>query len=143
MKTSSSRYQELRTILGERQRELQADVQGEMTGVRTSINIKRTEVLDSIESAEADVQEDIAFTLVQIKLETLNRINEALARLELGNYGNCGECGVEIAEKRLRALPFAVRCKSCEEAREATEQRERELARRRPFGSNFLFDNEM
>ena len=34
-------------------------------------------------------------------------------------------------EKRLRALPFAVRCKDCEEARENVEQRERKLNARR------------
>ena len=43
----------------------------------------------------------------------------------------------EIAEKRLRALPFAVRCKDCEEAREVAEQRERQMAARR--GSSSLF----
>ena len=53
-----------------------------------------------------------------MKAETLNKINEALARLEDGRYGLCFECGDEIAEARLRALPFAVRCKDCEEARE-------------------------
>ena len=37
---------------------------------------------------------------------------------------------------RLRALPFAVRCKDCEEARETAEQRERALAKR---GSSTLF----
>jgi RNA polymerase-binding transcription factor DksA len=54
-----------------------------------------------------------------MKAETLNkRINEALNRLEEGKYGYCFECGEEISEARLRALPFAVRCKDCEEARE-------------------------
>ena len=51
--------------------------------------------------------------------------------------GNCFECGDEIAEARLRALPFAVRCKDCEEARETAEQRERMLARK--SGSSALF----
>jgi len=60
-----------------------------------------------------------------MKAETLQKINEALARLEEGKYGYCFECGEEIAEQRLRALPFAVRCKDCEEAREVAEQRER------------------
>ena len=77
---------------------------------------------------EADIQDDIEFALIQMKSETLNKINEALARLEEGAYGNCFECGEEIAERRLRALPFAVRCKDCEEAREVAEQRERQLA---------------
>jgi DnaK suppressor protein len=71
-----------------------------------------------------------------MKSETLNKINDALARLEAGNYGDCFDCGEEIAEKRLRALPFAVRCKECEEAREVAAQRERQATRR---GASSLF----
>ena len=73
-----------------------------------------------------------------MKSETLNQINDALIRLEQDNYGNCFECGEEIAEKRLRALPFAVRCKDCEEAREVAEQRERQTAARRGASSLFF-----
>ena len=73
-----------------------------------------------------------------MKAETLNKINEALSRLEEGVYGNCFECGEEIAEPRLRALPFAVRCKDCEEAREAAAERERHLAARRGGASLFM-----
>ena len=89
------------------------------------------------ESSEVDIQEDIEFALIQMKSETLNKINEALRRLDEGTYGNCFECGDGIAEARLRALPFAVRCKDCEEARETAEQRERMLAQKR--GSSTLF----
>ena len=71
------------------------------------------------------------------KSETLKKINEALRRLEEGTYGNCFECGEEIAQARLRALPFAVRCKDCEEARETAEQRERMQAQKR--GASTLF----
>ena len=82
-------------------------------------------MLDQGESSEVDIQEDIEFALIQMKSETLNKIDAALRRLDEGTYGNCFECGDEIAEARLRALPFAVRCKDCEEARETAEQRER------------------
>ena len=74
-------------------------------------------MLDAAETSEADIQDDIEFALIQMKSETLHKIEEALARLEEGTYGNCFECGDEISERRLRALPFAVRCKDCEEAR--------------------------
>jgi DnaK suppressor protein len=93
--------------------------------------------MDQGETSEVDIQEDIELALIQMKAETLNKINEALARLEDGRYGMCFECGDEIAEARLRALPFAVRCKDCEEAREIAAQRERTLAQRR--GSSSLF----
>jgi len=136
---SRSRYSELKQMLTERRREIQAEVQGKMRGVREegTWGGKLNEVLDTVESAEADIQEDLEFALVQMKSETLNKINDALGRLEQGTYGNCFECGDEIGEKRLRALPFAVRCKDCEEARETAEQRERMLARK--SGSTALF----
>ena len=133
-----SRYSDLKQMLDGRRRELQAAVQGKIRGVREEgvWGGKLNEVFDAVESAEADIQEDLEFALVQMKSETLNKIVDALARLEQGNYGNCFECGEEIAEKRLRALPFAVRCKDCEAAREVAEQKDRQLTRR---GSSSLF----
>jgi DnaK suppressor protein len=135
-----SRYTELKQMLEERRREIQAEVQGKMRDVRSegTWGGKVNEVLDAVESSEADIQEDIEFALIQMKSETLNKINDALGRLEQGQYGNCFECGEEISEKRLRALPFAVRCKECEEAREVAEQRERQMAARRVAGSLFF-----
>src|SRR5262247_2832716 len=134
---SRSRYTELKQMLTERRREIQAEVQGKMRGVREegTWGGKLNDVLDAVESAEADIQEDLEFALVQMKSETLNKINDALGRLEQGTYGNCLECGDEIAEKRLRALPFAVRCKDCEEAREVKVQRDKLMAQRRGAAS--------
>ena len=135
-----SRYAELKQMLDGRRRELQAEVQGKMRVVREegTWGGKLNEVLDAVESSEADIQEEIEFALIQMKSETLNKINDALARLEAGTYGNCFDCDEEIAEKRLRALPFAVRCKDCEEAREVAEQRQRQLVARRGASSLFL-----
>jgi DnaK suppressor protein len=135
-----ARYTELKQMLDSRRREIQAEVAGKMRDVREegTWGGKLNEVLDAVESSEADIQEDIEFALIQMKSETLNKINDALARLEHGNYGYCFDCGEEIAEKRLRALPFAVRCKDCEEARETAEQRQRQMAARRGASSLFL-----
>ena len=132
----ASRYSDLRQMLDDRRRELMSEVQGRIRDVRSE-GVKDREVLDQGESSEVDIQEDIEFALIQMKSETLNKIHEALRRLEEQTYGNCFECGDEIAEARLRALPFAVRCKDCEEARENAEQRERVMAQRR--GSSALF----
>ena len=100
--TSRSRYSELRQMLDERRREIHAQVQGKMRGVREegTWGGKLNEVLDTVESAEADIQEDLEFALVQMKSETLNKITDALVRLEQGTNGNCFECDDEIDEKR-------------------------------------------
>ena len=125
-------------MLDNRRRELVAEVQGRMRDVRNE-GSKERDVLDQGESSEVDIQEDIELALIQMKSETLNKIDAALRRLNEGSYGDCFECGDEISEARLRALPFAVRCKECEEARETAELRER-MAQRKGGSSAFLFD---
>ena len=134
----TSRYNELRQMLEDRRRQLMTEVQGRIRGVRADGADKPHDVFDQGEASEADIQEDIEFALIQMKSETLNKVNEALRRLEEGTYGNCFECGEEIAEARLRALPFAVRCIDCEEARENAAERERALAQKRGGSSLFL-----
>ena len=136
---TDSRYEELKRMLEDRKREVLDQVKGKIRDVRAENSYgKMNEVLDSVESSEADIQEDIEFALIQMKAETLSKIKEALSRLEEGAYGNCFECGEEIANQRLRALPFAVRCKDCEEARESSRRRERLLAQRRARSSLFF-----
>ena len=137
--TARERYAELKHILEERRREILSEVQEKMRDVRAVGAAGDGQgVLDAAETSEADIQDDIEFALIQMKSETLHKIEEALTRHTEGTYGYCFECGDEISERRLRALPFAVRCKDCEEAREIAEQRERQLTQRRSSG--FLLD---
>ena len=138
-KMSQSRYSELKRMLEDRREEILSQVQERIRGQRAeSVWGKANEVFDEGESSEADIQEDIEFALIQMKAETLNKVKEALGRLEEGAYGFCFDCGEEISEQRLRALPFAVRCKDCEEAREVAVQRERTLTQRRGASSLFF-----
>jgi DnaK suppressor protein len=137
---AAGRYADLKQMLEDRQREILNEVQGRIRDQREADAWgKVNEVLDAGESSEADIQEDIEFALIQMKAETLTKINDALARLEDGAYGYCSDCGGEISDKRLRALPFAVRCKDCEEGREIAVEREKVLAQKRN-GPTFFFD---
>ena len=132
-----SRYDEPKKMLEDRRRELLQEVQGKMREARTD-SAKEHEVLDQGEMSEIDIQEDIEFALIQMKAETLNKIDAALRRLEEGTYGDCFDCGEEIAAVRLRALPFAVRCKDCEETRELATQRDRVMTLRPGSSAPFL-----
>lgn len=133
-----SRYNELETMLEGRRRQLVQEVHGGIRDARTDSS-REGKVLDEGESSEINIQEEIGFALIQMKAETLNKIDAALRRFGEGTYGDCFECGDEIAEARLLALPFAVRCKDCEEAREMTELPERVMTLRR--GASALFVN--
>ncbi len=138
--TSNGRYADLKRMLDERRRGILNEVQGRIRDQREADAWGKVhEVLDAVESSEADIQEDIEFALIQMKAETLTKINDALGRLDEGTYGYCSDCGGEISEQRLRALPFAVRCKDCEESREVAAEREKAMAQKRN-GPAFFFD---
>ncbi|TWT86584.1 General stress protein 16O [Pseudobythopirellula maris] len=45
----------------------------------------------------------------------LQQTEEALARIEAGEYGRCTRCGEEISAERLDAVPYAAHCIACEQ----------------------------
>jgi DnaK suppressor protein len=119
-----ARQRDLQAMLHDRQRELLAVLHGRF---RRAPSERAGEGLDQTEHAEADIQEHIEVALIQMKGEMLERVREALVRLDAGEYGYCAECAGEISEKRLQALPFAVRCKQCEATYEQLVARERRV----------------
>ena len=126
-----ARYDELKYMLEARRLEIIGEVQHKMRDVRTEgAAALLHDVRDDAETSEADIQDDIEFALLQMKAETLNKITEALSRLDEGTFGYCYQCGKEISSRRLRALPFAVRCTDCETIREDELEREVHVARR-------------
>jgi len=50
--------------------------------------------------------------------DELREIEEALARIERGEYGLCVDCGSAVPYVRLSAVPEAARCMRCETERE-------------------------
>jgi len=48
----------------------------------------------------------------------IEAIDQALVRIDSGQYGRCEACGKDIPQSRLEALPVAVRCMSCAQAGE-------------------------
>ena len=51
------------------------------------------------------------------------KIQEALQRLEEGEYGICEECGEEIGIERLKARPVTTLCISCKSSQEIAERK--------------------
>jgi DnaK suppressor protein len=122
---TNARREELGQLLEDRRRQILQDVQSRMRDGRAG---RTAGVGDIGEISEAGTQEDIDFALIQTKTEALGRLDEALGRIEAGEYGDCLVCHVEISEQRLRALPFAVRCTRCEELHEQSSSRARRPA---------------
>lgn len=117
-----ARQRDLQAMLYDRQREMQNVLQRRVGHVPSD---GPSDGFDDTEHAEAEVQEYIEVALIQMRGDTLQRVREALVRLEAGEYGYCAECDGEISNKRLRALPFAIRCTACEVSHEQRAARER------------------
>lgn len=117
------RYLLLKRMLKDRRREIQE----KLRSLREAIPAEaHHDVRDAEEQSVDDFVQEVDLALMQMKTETLKKIDQAILRLEDGSYGRCPECGQEIAEARLLALPFAVLCRDCQEQAESEARHARE-----------------
>ncbi len=70
---------------------------------------------DIYDQASSERDRELGFLLNDREREKLRNIDEALLRIEDGDYGICEECGCDIPIGRLRAMPFAHYCVKCKE----------------------------
>ena len=116
------RYLLLKGILEDRRREIQE----KLRSLRESIPADAKDVRDAEEQSVDDFVQEVDLALMQMKSETLKKIEQALLRLEADTYGRCQECDAEIPPARLRALPFAALCRDCQAETESAAQAVRE-----------------
>lgn len=116
------RHRVLKEMLGERRRE----VQEKLRSLRETLPVEAGVVRDVEEQSVDDFVTEVDMALMQMKSETLARIDQAIARLDSGTYGLCQECDEEISAARLKALPFAPLCRDCQEDTESTVRAARE-----------------
>jgi RNA polymerase-binding transcription factor DksA len=106
----------LRMALECRRRELIAELQSEVELPRD--DAVAGDVTDLKDAAEARRTSETLVGLERVLRRELGEIEDALARLEAGTYGACLDCGDPVPAARLRVVPAATRCASCQEARE-------------------------
>jgi DnaK suppressor protein len=116
------RYLLLKGILEDRRREIHE----KLRSLRESIPMDTAGVRDAEEQSVDDFVQEVDLALMQMKSETLKKIDQALLRLEEGTYGRCQECDAEIPPARLRALPFAALCRDCQAETESNVRAARE-----------------
>jgi len=115
------RHDVLRRMLQERRTEIHQ----KLRAIREEIPSYQDEVRDSEEQSVTDFAQEMDFALMEMKAQTLIRIDEALLKVDQGTYGSCDECEQDIAEARLKAVPFALLCRECQEREETLAAEER------------------
>jgi DnaK suppressor protein len=104
---------------------------GRQEGHRVRLLEKRSSVLSALgvrfdararmgrvaEDDQAQISHDefVSLRMNGLDYQQLRMVEEALDRLDSGDYGICPACDEPIAEKRLQALPWARYCVKCEE----------------------------
>ena len=126
---TNDRYLRLKQILEDRRQRLQRSLSARLDEIRAHGDGKVVEGLDAADASAADLDQAFGVALVEMASEALCRVDQALSRLEQGEYGVCTDCDTPIAGKRLQALPFALRCRACEELRESSAQAYRSSVR--------------
>jgi DnaK suppressor protein len=77
---------------------------------------------DPCDRASYDHDQAFFFRIRDRESRLLRKIEQALARLDRGEYGSCEECGEEIALGRLLARPVAMLCIDCKRRMEELEK---------------------
>ena len=72
---------------------------------------------DAVEFAVRTVEQDVTVHTANLRSRTLKEIEGALARCAGGTYGVCEACAEEISPNRLKAIPWARYCVTCQELR--------------------------
>jgi DnaK suppressor protein len=76
---------------------------------------------DQVASASRTLDDELQAALVDRASRELIQVNAALELLRDRRYGLCRDCGGVIGLARLRSLPFAQRCRPCQERMEQTQ----------------------
>ena len=80
------------------------------------IQFENTE--DEGDLATISHNKELLYNLHESDFQRLKSIQEALKRMDRGEYGECIRCGEDINEKRLMAVPWATLCINCQEEAE-------------------------
>lgn len=106
---NGGRQPDHRQILLERRREILANL-----GMKFDTIAVLGRVAEE-DQAQLSHDEFIYLQMNSLDYEKLRLVDEALDRLETGEYGICQRCEEPISPKRLQAIPWAKYCVQCQE----------------------------
>ena len=107
-------------ILEAQRDELLGNAQKTITG---EIHLDPDDFPDEIDAASSEMNLAFQGRLRARARGLINKIQQALRKIEEGVYGECEACGEEISLKRIEARPVAELCIDCKAEQEALERR--------------------
>jgi|TARA_B100000749_G_scaffold145594_1_gene111726 DnaK suppressor protein len=78
----------------------------------------RKDVGDEVDSSVNEQARELSLLMRDRNRDRLEAIEEAIQRMQTGDYGFCEECGDPIPKRRLIAMPLARMCVNCQQDQE-------------------------
>jgi RNA polymerase-binding protein DksA len=79
---------------------------------------------DDLDRALDALDQELDLRVQEIRSEEIQKVEEALERVEAGTYGKCAGCGARISAARLRLIPEATLCVHCQQESERERAQE-------------------
>lgn len=105
---SKLKLEDVRLTLETKRKELQS-------GAFDRSEILIENVADDFERLQQQLNREVAISNIDRQSKLLKDVQAAILRIADGTFGMCLECDEPIAEKRLKAVPWARYCVSCQE----------------------------
>jgi len=101
-----------RTLLLRKRTELLASAKGAPAALATSVQSP-----DVVEFAVRTAEQDVTAVTASLRSQLLKEVDNALGRCARGTFGACEGCHEDISPNRLKAIPWARYCLTCQELR--------------------------
>jgi DnaK suppressor protein len=88
----------------------------------SKISSEKESFPDPTDQAVAELDNNFVLRLRGREQKLLKKIDEAIARIDSGEYGVCELCGEQISLKRLEARPVTTLCIECKTRQEEEEK---------------------
>lgn len=85
---------------------------------KRSLDLSEPDVGDGADHASQSMEKEMLFELSDAERAMMDQIEAALRRIEKKTYGICESCLKPIAKERLKVLPAARYCISCQSVNE-------------------------
>lgn len=86
-----------------------------LAGSANRDEIRIENAAEDFDRIQQHLNREVAIRHLDRESRLLNSVQEAINRIEIGVFGVCLHCEEEIPEKRLKAVPWASCCLSCQE----------------------------
>lgn len=107
-------FQPLLQNLQKRRNEITGQVNHLEQDLREEIADNQNMPGDMADHGSGELNQHLSVTLMENDRIELERIERAISRIETGAYGRCDTCQKPIPMTRLKALPWATKCISCQ-----------------------------